>query len=64
MRKIRALKVFSYNGKTVLPDEIIEVQNNDAHTLIDSGQAVLMIPLTKEQVKIMLPQKRKGYKTK
>lgn len=59
MKKIKAVKSFIYNGKMVLVDEVIDVDNNDAFGLIDSSRAVLYVPESNN--KMLNPRGKKSY---
>jgi hypothetical protein len=64
MKKVKAIKDFYYNKMMVKEGDIIEVENNDAHRLIDGEYAVLPLTLVEFKEKMITPSKRKGYKIK
>lgn len=65
MQKLKAITKFVYKDKAVEQGDVAEVENNDAHYLIEHGMAELyseVKPLGDN--KMMTPKKKKGYVTK
>ena len=60
MQKIKILK--PTNGYA--PGEVLEVENNDAHAMIEAGTAVLFTPKTYDHKQMLPETPKKGYKTK
>ena len=69
MQKLKAVTFFKYKDKMIESGEVVEVENNDAHYLIEHGYAQLIVPVTYPvrdlgDNKMMTPRKKKGYVTK
>ena len=60
MQKLKVLKKMSLNGITYNAGDIMEVHNNDAHSLIEGKLAKLFVGRNK----MMSAGRKKGYKVK